>query len=152
MKPITEQITEEENEFFVAITYTIGGMMVFPSNQIDRKPTINAARGFTRAIADRMDLTLECIRLHYVGLNSPLASTLSRHADFFVLFDDFDGYVDFFLLNDLVDDDQKVKFFMPFDDFHSPSVPTDISTYVTFRQRSIDFIEARNSRIDVLTN
>ena len=152
MKPITEQMTEEENKFFVAITYTIGGMMVFPSNQIDRKPTINAARGFTRAIADRMDLTLECIRRHYVGSDSPLASTLFRYADFFALFEDFRGYVDFFILNDLVTDEYKVEFFMSFDDFHSSSVPTDIGTYVTFRQRSIDFVEARNCRIDVLTN
>jgi len=150
LKPITEQMSTLENEDFDTIIYTIGGMMIFPSNQIDRKPTINAARGFTRAIADRMDLTLECIRRHYANLDSPLATTLARYADFFALFGDFHGYVEFFILNDLVDDNSEVKFFIPFDDFDSSSVPTDIGTYVTFRQGSIDFIEARNRRIGLL--
>ena len=150
LKPITEQMPTRDNEEFDTIVYTIGGMMLFPSNQIDRKPTINGARGFTRSIADRFDLTLECIRRQYVGLDSPLATTLARYADFFALFGDFHGYVDFFILNDLVDDNSEVKFFMPFDNFNSSSVPTDIGTYVTFRQRSIDFVEVRNRRIDQL--
>jgi len=150
LKPITEQMPTRDNEEFDTIVYTIGGMMLFPSNQIDRKPTINGARGFTRSIADRFDLTLECIRRQYVGLDSPLATTLARYADFFALFGDFHGYVDFFILNDLVDDNSEVKFFMPFDNFNSSSVPTDIGTYVTFRQRSIDFVETRNRRIDQL--
>ena len=62
-----ELFTEEDNEEFMAIGYTIGGMMVFPGNQIDRKWTINQARGCNRRIADRFDLTLECIRRHYQG-------------------------------------------------------------------------------------
>ena len=81
------------------------------------KATNNIAGGFNRSIADRFDLTLECIRRHYVDQASPLASTLSRYADFFALFGDFRGYVSFFLLDDLVTDDCSVKFFMPFDDF-----------------------------------
>jgi hypothetical protein len=95
MKPITEQFPQPENDAFMAIAYTIGGMMVFPENQIERKPTINQARGFTRSIADRFDLTLECIRRHYARHNSPLALTLSRYAEFFALFGDFRGYVSF---------------------------------------------------------
>lgn len=147
LKPITEQFTEKENEAFLTIAYTIGGMMIFPSNQIDRKPTINAARGFNRDISDRFDLTLECIRRHYVNMDSPLAPTLSRYADFFALFVDFRGYVSFFLLEDLVTDDFGVKFFMTFDDFCPPSVPEDVDTYKEYRHRSIDFVEARNYRI-----
>jgi hypothetical protein len=46
----------------MAISYTIGGMMVFPGNAIDGKWTINQARGCLRKISDRFDLTLECIR------------------------------------------------------------------------------------------
>lgn len=30
-----ERYTEEENKAFMAIAYTIGGMMVFPANRID---------------------------------------------------------------------------------------------------------------------
>ena len=45
MKHIIEQIPEAENEAFRTLGYTIGGMMVFPGNQVDGKQTINAARG-----------------------------------------------------------------------------------------------------------
>lgn len=127
-------------------------MMVFPGNQIERNPTINVARGFNRSIADRFDLTVECIRRHYLGQSSPLAPTLSRYADFFALFGDFRGYVNFFLLEDLVTDDCSVTFFMPFDDFRSPSVPKDVGTYKEYRRRSIEFIEARNHRIEHSTS
>ena len=150
LKPIAEQIPELESEAFDAIVYTMGGMMVFPGNQIDGKQTINGARGFTRAIADRFDLTLECIRRHYANLDSPLTSTLSRYADFFTLFVDFRSYVAFFLLDDLVTADFGVKFFMPFDNFLPPSVPGDVDTYKEYRRNSVEFIEARNHRIKQL--
>jgi len=120
MKPITEQFPEPENEAFRTIGYTIVGMMVFPGNRIDRKQTINGARGFNRKISDRFDLTLECIRLHYLNAESPLADTLSLYADFFALFGDFRGYVNFLLLDDLVTDELGVKFFMPLDAFRPP--------------------------------
>src|SRR5664279_297730 len=55
MKPTIAQFPEAENEAFRTIGYTIGGMTVWPGNQIDRKMTINGARGFYRRIADRMD-------------------------------------------------------------------------------------------------
>ena len=71
LKHITEQLTEAENEAFATAAYTIGGMMVFPANKIDGGMTINGARGFNRSIADRLDLTLECIRRHYAGSSSP---------------------------------------------------------------------------------
>jgi hypothetical protein len=45
------------------------------------------------------------------------------------LFDDFPGYVSFLLLDDLVNDDISVTFFMPFDDFDPPWVPKDVGAY-----------------------
>ena len=65
MKPITEQLTEHEKESFLRLGYTIGGMLVFPGNRVDGKMTINGARGFHPRIADRFDMTLECVRRHY---------------------------------------------------------------------------------------
>jgi hypothetical protein len=148
MKPITRQFAEEENEHFRTIGYTIGGMMVFPGNRVDGKQTINGARGFNRKIADRMDLTLECIRRHYLGESSPLAATLGRYSPFFQLFADFKGYVDFFLLQDLVDSASgSIRFFMYFDDFTTSSVPKDAGTYREYRDRSIEFVRSRNERI-----
>jgi hypothetical protein len=57
--------------------------------------------------------------------------------------------VDFFLLQDLVTDDcSDVRFFMPFDEFRTASVPEEDATYREYRRRSIGFIEARNRRIE----
>lgn len=147
LRHITQQLPQEELDAFRTLHHTIGGMMVFPGNRIDGKMTINGARGFSRKIADRMDLALECIRRHYREEQSPLSDTLLRYRDFFALFDDFSGYVDFFLLQDLVTDDATIRYFMPFDDFQTPSVPRDADTYRRFRRLSIEFIEARNIRI-----
>jgi hypothetical protein len=66
-KLVKTQIGAAELEDFRATVYTIGGMMVFPGNRIDGKWTINQARGCTRQIGDRFDLTLECIRRHIGG-------------------------------------------------------------------------------------
>lgn len=149
LKHVTELFSQQENEAFMAVSYTIGGMMVFPGNRIGRKNTINGARGFNRQIADRFDLTLECIRRHYRGQWSPLGDTLARYRNFFTLFDDFSGYVDFFMLQDLVTKDcSAVNFFMPFDDFKTPAVPCDGDTYTDYRRFSIQFIAARNRRIE----
>jgi Family of unknown function (DUF6994) len=149
LKHITEQIPKVENEAFRTLGYTIGGMMVFPGNQVDRRPTINGARGFHPQIRDRFDLTLECIRRHYlVEPNNPLTDTLARYADFFGLFGDFAGYVKFFHLQDLVNETSStVKFFTPFGDFGEYVLPTTLDAYLGYRRRAMEFISARNRRI-----
>jgi hypothetical protein len=145
---ITSQIPVEEREAFIGIGYTIGGMMVFPGNRTGGMMTINGARGFHPRIKDRFDLTVECIRRHYRNERSPLSDTLARYADFFGLFGDFRGYVEFFLLQDLVTADcSAVKFFMPFEDFDSSPLPATIEAYRAYRQLATEFIEARNHRI-----
>lgn len=146
---IVARLPEEETDAFDAIGYTMGGMMLFPANKIDGKMTINGARGFHPKIADRFDLTLECIRRHYRREASPLEATLVRYSDFFALFRDFAGYVDFFLLEDLVSEDgDAVETFTEFDNFDTPAVPRDLDTYLCYRGRSIEFLQARNRRID----
>ena len=145
---IINQIPVEEREAFIAIGYTIGGMMVFPGNRVDGKMTINGARGFRHQIKDRFDLTVECIRRHYRDERSPLSDTLARYADFFGLFGDFRGYVAFFLLQDLVTEDcSAVRFFLPFEDFNTSPLPGSMDAYLAHRQLAVDFIEARNRRI-----
>lgn len=153
MQPIVTQIPEHENEAFRALGYTIGGMMIWPCNPVDGQRTINTERGFNRRIADRMDLTLECIRRRYVGQSSPMDAALVRYAGFFALFGDFRGFVDHFFLQDLVTADYSaVRFFMPFDDFLSPAVPPDVAAYLSYRTRTVGFVEARNSRIAQAVN
>ena len=146
---VIAQIPADEQESFLGLAYTIGGMIVYPANKVDGKLTINGARGFTRSVADRIDLTLECIRRHYGGGTSPLSATLERYAGFFALFGSFEGYVDFFLLQDLVGGGgSTVRFLLPFDDFTVVgAVPTTLDAYVRYRARTVDFLQARNRRI-----
>lgn len=133
---------------FMRIGYTIGAMMLFPGNCIERRMTINAARGCHPRIKDRFDLTVECIRRHYLGESSPLGATLARYADFFRLFGDFRGYVEFFLLQDLVTADcAAVRFFSPFEDFKPWPVPNAAEAYAQYQAQAVAFIEARNRRI-----
>jgi hypothetical protein len=149
LSAIIAQIPEDEWAEFMRITYTIGGMMVFPGNRVAGKMTINGARGFHAQIKDRFDLTLECIRRHYGGGKSPLSDTLERYREFFSLFESFGGYVDFFLLQDLVTSDySRVCFFAPFDDFSNSSpIPAAADAYRTYRLHATEFIAARNQRI-----
>jgi hypothetical protein len=145
---IIDQIPVEELDAFNSIGYTIGGMMVFPENRIGRKMTINGARGFHPRIKDRFDLTVECIRRHYRNESSPLSETLERYADFFGLFGNFCGYVEFFLLQDLVTEDcSSVRFFAPFDGFNTSPLPASREAYIAYKQFAVNFIEARNNRI-----
>jgi hypothetical protein len=138
----------EQLEEFMHIGYTMGGMMLWPGNRVDGKMTINGERGCHPLIKDRFDLTLECIRRHYGAGESPLSGVLARYAHFFNLFRDFRGYVEFFLLQDLVSSDfSAVKISVPFDDFRGSAIPADAHEYNAYRSASISFIEARNQRI-----
>jgi len=150
-KWLTEQIPNEVKELFDTGS-TIGGYIIFPSNRIDGKQTINQARGVNRLIDDRFDLTLECIRLFYAGKESPLYETLSRYEFFFDLFDDFLGYIHFFFLEDLICEDNRIRFYLPFDDFKTRPSFSDINQYLLYKKRVVDFIESRNKRIDSFMN
>jgi uncharacterized protein DUF6994 len=91
---------------------------------------------------------LECIRLYYLGETSPLAEALIRYEDFFALFEDFKGYTDFFLLQDVVSDNSSaVKFLMPFADFGTPPLPESVEAYQVYRRNAMSFVEARNHRM-----
>jgi len=149
MSHIISQIPQEDLDSFNSLGYTIGGVMVFPGNRVDGKMTVNQARGCYGSIKDRFDLTLECIRRHYCDESSPLGEVLERYADFFGLFGDFRGYVEYFLLQDLVSAEcSAVRFSAPFEDFATASpLPGSVEAYRDYRQRSMEFIDARNRRI-----
>jgi len=133
---------------FRYMSYTIGGMMVFPSNKVDGKMTINGARGCHPRIKDRFDLTVECIRRHYQGGDSPLAPVLERYSEFFALFQSFEGYVDFFMLQDLVSDSYtSIRFHAPFTGFDESPLPGGLVEYTSYLDRTEQFVRDRNRRI-----
>ena len=148
MSCIVNQIPSDEIKSFFSICSTIGAYIIFPSKKVDNKMTINAARGMNKNIKDRFDLTLECIRLFYKNEFNPLSDTLNRYSNFFSLFKDFQGYVDFFLLQDLVlEDYSSIKFFIPFNGFDNSPLPNNVENYQLYKRSMIDFITKRNQRM-----
>ena len=148
MSDIVNQIPSDEIDTFRKSCRTIGGYIIFPSNKVDNKMTINGSRGINHKIKDRFDLTLECIRRHYFNEDNPLSDTLQRYNDFLSLFQNFQGYVDFFLLQDLVKDDYlSIKFYLPFVGFDNPALPDNIQDYRLYKENVTDFVSARNQRI-----
>ncbi len=149
---LTRQIPEVVNRVYSAGS-TIGARIIFPNNKINNKQTINGARGCNGKIDDRFDLTLECIRRFYLGLHSPLYTAFLRYRDFFDLFMDFHGYIDFFLLQDLVSENYaEIKFYLPFDNFMTAPNFHCIDDYLLYQERVVDFINKRNNRIDKIFN
>jgi len=147
---IIAQVPKPDLFEFKAAANTIGGYILFPNNKIVGSQSINQRRGTSRLIDDRFDLTLECIRRHYLGERegNPLAETLSAYSDFFDLFESFRGYVEFFLLQDLVTDDHaSIRWFIPFVEFEKPAHPADLERYLAYRQNCMMFVKARNDRI-----
>ena len=124
-------------------TYTIGGSIIFPL----QKWSMNQARGCSMRICDRWDLTLECIRRFYQGKQTPLDKALEKSRNFFNLFIDFKGYVDFFLLQDCVDEDYNVKLWLNTELFETKPMPKDMETYKNWINSQLEFVAKRNDRI-----
>ena len=148
MRKILIQVEDHAEELFRCGS-KIGRYILFPAYRIDSKNTINSARGMFPKIGDRMDLTLEAIRRHYVGEKSPLTDVLDRYLDFFELFVDFEGVVDFWLLNDLVEDHYRVQFFIPFDNIRRNAAPIDMHEYIQLKSATVRFLNARTEGIAV---
>ena len=129
-------------------TYTIGGAIIFPQVRW----SMNQARGCHPKICDRWDFTLECIRRFYAGESSPLDTALQRSGDFFRLFGSFKEYVDFFLLQDCVDDDYKVKIWLDTPVFESHPMPKSLEEYYKWIQTQLDFVDKRGKRIKEYCN
>lgn len=45
-----------------------------------------------------------------------------------------------------------MRFFTDWDDFDSPALPRDLETYLTYRERTLAFVEGRNARIQAWSN
>lgn len=130
-------------EDFLHKSYTIGGSIIFPKDN-----SINRARGCNAYIKDRWDLTLECIRKYYKNEDSPLFDTLNKNKEFFGLFVDFKGYVDFFFLQDCVSADyDSVNFWIGDGDMSKNPMPQTVDEYLLWIKNQLEFVEKRNKRI-----
>lgn len=131
-------------EEFIHKSYTIGGMIIFPKHV----NSINQKKGTNRLISDRWDLILEYIRRFYCNEPSPLSDVLETDRNFFNLFKDFKGYVDFFFLQDCVSSDYKsVNIWYGKGDFEENPLPNTVDDYMDFLNKEMFFLEQRNCRI-----
>ena len=130
-------------EDYLHKAYTIGGEIIFPKHT----GSINQSRGCSKKICDRWDLTLECIRRHYVGEQSPLSETLLKDKAFFDLFVDFKGYVEFFFLQDCVDEDYNVKLWLDTLLFADNPMPKSVEEYLQWIDSQLEFVKKRAARI-----
>ncbi len=143
VKNTIEDFTTFQEEY-LRKSYTIGGEIIFPKRQW----SINRCRGINSQIKDRFDLTLECIRRHYMNEDSPLTELLREDSEFFKLFVDFKGYINFFYLNDLVSEDyNRIKYYLPFDDFNRSPYPQSVDEWWLLYNKQMEFLNARNKRI-----
>ncbi|MBR7153336.1 MAG: hypothetical protein IKD00_06315 [Candidatus Methanomethylophilaceae archaeon] len=159
MQPIISEYRKEFEdhgqfmEDYMRRMYTIGGMIIFPKpykgENGRRTQTMNQARGSrVGPIRDRWDRTLECIRLYYLGKKSPLFDVIHDDSWFFDKFIDFQGYVDFFFLQDCVSSDySEVIPWIGDVGFDTPALPRDVDEYRSWIQVSTSFVENRNKRI-----
>lgn len=132
-------------EDYLKIGDTIGGKIIFPKMM----GGINQSRGCNPFIRDRWDLTIECIRKYYLGENNPLFSVLEKNKDFFNLFVDFKGYIDFFYLQDCVSSDySSTKFWLGNGDFNENPMPQNVAEYKQWIEKQIEFVRSRNNRIN----
>jgi len=51
----------------------------------------------------------------------------------------------------LIDEEQKIKFYLPFDNFKTPPTFSNIDEYLLYKNRVMQFIESRNKRIENYT-
>lgn len=142
------KILPNYREYFENYThqsYTLGGEIIFPK----KRGGINQSRGCNVYIKDRWDLTLECIRRYYLGESSPLYQTLLDNKSFFDLFVDFKGYVDFFYLQDCVDENySSVNFWIGNGDFEFFPLPKTVNEYFLWIENELSFVKKRNLRIN----
>lgn len=145
---IISLVDEKEIEDFIKLSYSMGGMIIFPKTRINNCQSINMARGCNQKIMDRFDLTLECIRRFYANEKSPLTNCFNNYTHFFEMFVNFKGYVDFFFLQDLVSEDySKINYFHPFNNFDESPLPQTVDEYKLYKKKNIAFINNRNIRI-----
>ena len=146
---LVEKYDQDEIKNVLDLSHTIGGYVIFPGKKINGLNTLNQERGTNKSVNDRFDLTMECIRRYYdQNQDSPLHDVISRYHDFFDLFVDFRGYCEYFLLQDLVDDKfNKVKFYLPFNEFELDPLPRSLEEYRTYLDNIKMFVLRRNQRI-----
>lgn len=149
-QPLAEEIKKalpDYKKFFyeyIQKSNTIAGYTIFPKHS----GSMNQNRGTNHLIRDRWDLTLECIRRFYCNEQSPLSDTIEKDKEFYDLFVDFKGYIDYFFFNDCVSDDYRhVNIWIGDADFKESGLPKTTEEYFKYIEAEMSFLEKRRNRI-----
>lgn len=146
-------LTETQRAEFLAPRYTLASSSIWPVKSSAPR-SMNQARCFgpaRRTIADRIDLTLECVRRYYLGHSSDgyLSETIRAYSEFFDLFQDgFEEFVEFFHFQPLVTPD-GIRSLLDAGEllndytFDKEATPSSTQEYVTYRQNTLAFVAAR---------
>lgn len=152
LRPVLASVPEDEQEAFRVRASSVAATGLWPKRSGPSGQSINQARGQHPHVADRLDLTVECVRRHYIGEQSPLANALNGAADFFALWPDWRTWITWWLLDDLLDNDGEIRWLLPFSEFGAekawPTTPVDWRSY---RDCCFDFIERRAARMVALS-
>lgn len=136
---------DERMRDFIILSGTMPGIMLWPKHA----NSMNQVRGTNVYIRDRFDLTLKCIQLYYNNSNhfNPIAWQLEEDKWFYDLFVSFQGFIEFFFLQDLIDEDGDIKYFHDFSGFIKNPVPKTTKEYWSFIDNQKVFLEKRRQRM-----
>lgn len=122
--------------------------------------TVNTARGGKKGFYDRIDFTLFDLKQWYLDLPCKLQEAYENSKEWLLLFKDFKGFIDYFLLQDFVvenehyavknldsfDEGESYKTLSNTDVYHS-SRSQNKADYKAFIESSLAVISKRNERI-----
>lgn len=140
---VISQLNPGEFDEFDRLGYTIGGMMLFPSNRVNGKMTINGARIrgspiASTSLSSASAGTTQGRRVHSAlsWTGTPTSSTSSAPSR---------GTSTSSSSRTL---SKGILSSSPFHDFTSAAVPQDVDSYREYVRKCTDFLEARNRRIE----
>jgi hypothetical protein len=153
MKKALADVPEKEQEAFRQRASSVAATGLWPKRRGPAGQSINQARGLNRQIADRLDLTIECVRRHYAEDESPLTPVLEDAAQFFDLWPDWRTWIRWWLLDDLVDAKGRIHWFLPFTEFgREQAWPSTSQGWRAYRDRCVEFIDRRAARMTSLSS
>ena len=165
-------VSDQDIKDSLSVTRRLAGHLIWPRwirkedgtfNQDDRcgkhisiYRSINKARGGEKGLYDRIDYTLYSVQNWYHNRESKLSKTLDKNKEWLILFEDFDGFCDFFFLRSFLDSNASQRNFIR--DFSKQNaqllpdnvlasedigIPSNADDYLRFMKRHEEAIVAR---------
>lgn len=114
------KVEDQEVGKYLKITRTFGGHIIWPrwvkvNGNYFNQLSINEARGGEKSFYDRIDITLYDLKKWYNQEVCKLKDIYDKNKSWLLQLISFDGFVDYFLFQDFVDEKYNVKDLSTFD-------------------------------------